>query len=129
MAERVISGSIPEASKLSDPLPTPGNFRLDPFGKIPVDWGRISAYLAIFTLFGGAIWQFSDVYISVRNLRDDIEELQRESESLLRNSVETSIRVTVLERGDAQQPHAISSVCPTKSNGARSCNRACNQPE
>ena len=63
------------------------------------------------------MWQFADVYMSVRYLRDDIKELQRESENLLRSSVDTSVRVTVLERGDDQQPHAMSSVCPTESKG------------
>jgi hypothetical protein len=117
MAKRVISRSIPEASKLPDPLLATGNSRLYLFEHNQVDWGKISAYLAMFTLVGGAMWQFADVYISVRNLRDDIKELQRESENLLRISVETSVRVTVLERGDTQQPHAISSSCPAELKG------------
>lgn len=116
MAKRVISRSIREASKLPDPLLVTGNYRLCLFGHFPVDWGKISAYLAMFTLLGGAMWQFADVYITVRNLRDDIKELQRESENLLRISVETSVRVTVLERVDAQQPHAICSSCRTELN-------------
>lgn len=117
MAERVISGSIPEASEPPDQLLATGNSRLGLLGHNQVDWGKISAYLAMFTLVGGAMWQFADVYISVKNLRDDIKELQSESENLLRISVETSVRVTVLERGDAQQPHAISSSCPTELKG------------
>lgn len=114
MAERVISESIPEASEPPDQLLATGSSRLGLFEHDLVDWGKISTYLAIFTLVGGAMWQFADVYISVRNLRDEVKELQRESENLLRISVETSVRVTVLERGDAQQPHAISSSCPTQ---------------
>jgi hypothetical protein len=78
----------------------------------PVDWGKIGAYLAILTLVGGVMCEFADVAISVRNLRDDVKELKRESENLVRTSVETSVRVTVLERGDTQQPLAMSSSCP-----------------
>lgn len=117
MAKRVISESIPEASEPPDQILATGRPRLGVFEHNLVDWGKISAYLAMFTLVGGAMWQFADVYISVRNLRDDIKELQRESENLLSISVETSARVTVLERGGAQQPHAISSSCPTELKG------------
>lgn len=114
MAEKVICESIPEASKPSHPLLATGSPRLGLFGHSPVDWGKVSAYLAMFTLLGGAMWQFADVCISVRNLRDDMKEQQRKSENLLRTSVETSVRVTALERGDAQQLHGESSSCPTK---------------
>jgi len=62
------------------------------------------------------MWQFADVCISVRNLSDDMKEQQRKSEALLRTSVETSVRVTVLERDDAQQLHGKSSSCPPASN-------------
>lgn len=114
MAKRVHSESIPKASKPPDQLLATGRSRLGVLEHNLVDWGKISAYLAMFTLAGGAMWQFADVYISVKNLHDDVKELQRENENLVRISVETSVRVTVLERGDAQRRHAISSSCPTQ---------------
>lgn len=114
MAKKIVCESIPEASKPSDQLLATGNLQLGLLGHSPVDWGKVSAYLAMFAILGGAMWQFADVFISVKNLRDDMKELQRKSENLLLTSVETSVRVTALERGDAQQPHGNPSSCPTK---------------
>lgn len=107
MAERIISGpeSKGRCSRRKE-VETPSPALL---GHSQVNWGKISAYLAIFAWVGGAMWQFADVSISVRNLSDDVKDLKRESENLLRTSVETSFRVTVLERRNAQPALASSS--------------------
>ena len=67
-----------------------------------MDWGKIGVYLTVISLVVGVIWNYADTSISVRNLGDDVKELKHQSENLLRVSLETSARVLILERQDAQ---------------------------
>jgi cell division protein FtsB len=72
------------------------------------DWGKLSVVLGIILAAGGGLWHYADTAASVKNLGDDVKDLKRKSDDLLRTTIETSTRVSTLERRDFQQLPAVS---------------------
>ena len=67
------------------------------------DWGKIGVYVAVALAAITFIYSYADLMSLARNTSDDVKELKRKSDELLRSSLETSARIGVLERGDSHQ--------------------------
>ena len=77
------------------------------------DWGKIGVYVALAIAAIGLIYNYADLAALTKNTAEDVKELKRKSEDLLRSSIETSARIGVLERRDTapkQSPSASSPI-------------------
>lgn len=75
----------------------------DLFQQATYDWGKIGVYIAVAIAVIGVIYSYADLVSLARNTSEDVKELKRKSDELLRSSIETSARIGVLERRDSQQ--------------------------
>jgi hypothetical protein len=71
-------------------------------GTTKTDWGKVGVWLAVGTFVFGVIvtiiWNYADAVNSIRNLGDDVKELKRKTDELLRSSLDAGARLSSLER-------------------------------
>ena len=77
------------------------------------DWGKIGVYVALGLAATGAIYNYADLASLVRNTAEDVKDLKKRSDEMLRSSIETSARVGVLERRDAKVPMTQAASAPS----------------
>lgn len=71
-------------------------------GQAPTDWGKVGVWVAIGTFSIGllitVIWNYADTVNSIKNLGSDVTELKKKADDLFKSSIETSSRLSNLER-------------------------------
>lgn len=71
-------------------------------GPSPTDWGKVGVWVAVGTFSIGllitVVWNYADTMNSIKNLNTDMGDLKRRADDLFKSSVETSTRVSNLER-------------------------------
>lgn len=65
------------------------------------DWGKISVYVALALAAATAVYNFADLASVVRITADEVKEIKRRTDELLRSSIEASARIGSLERREA----------------------------
>jgi hypothetical protein len=95
--DRKQRGKKPKGERVEAP-----GFELQPPEKR--DWGKIGVYLsgAIFSV--GLIYNYADLSSLVKSTAEDVKDLKKKSDELLRSSIEVSARMGVLERRDSALP-------------------------
>lgn len=78
------------------------------------DWGKIGVFVAIGLAAAGAIYSYADLASLARNTADDVKELKRKADELLRSSLDASARIGALERRDATPSPAPPASAPAK---------------
>lgn len=78
------------------------------------EWGKIGVYVALGLAAGTAIYNYADLAALAKSTAEDVKELKRKSEDLLRSSIETSARVGALERKDTAPQQSPSASSPIK---------------
>ena len=73
------------------------------------DWSKISVYVALALAAAAAIYNYADLASLVRSTAEEVKDLKRRSEELLRSSLEVTARLGVLERRDSAQATATAS--------------------
>jgi hypothetical protein len=77
------------------------------------DWGKIGVFVAIGLAVAGAIYSYADLESLARNTADDVKELKRKADELLRSSLDASARIGALERRDSTPSAAPPASTPT----------------
>lgn len=94
-------------------------------GHPKTDWGKVGVWVtigvAIASAIGAAMWNYADTAAAVRNLGEDIRDLKRKTDDLFKASVESSTRLTAIERKSeetrklpAQETPAITPTSPSR---------------
>jgi hypothetical protein len=78
------------------------------------DWGKIGVYVTVGLAAAAAVYNYADLASLVRNTADDVKELKRKSDELLRSSLDASARIGVLERKDTTPPAPTAASAPAK---------------
>lgn len=78
------------------------------------DWGKIGVYVTLGLAAAAGIYNYADLSSLARNTADDVKDLKRRSDELLRSSIDASARIGVLERRDTPQPPAIATSSPSR---------------
>ena len=78
------------------------------------DWGKIGVYVTLGLAAAAAVYHYADLASLVRNTADDVKDLKRRSEELLRSSIEASARIGVLERRDPTPAPSAAASWPPK---------------
>lgn len=85
-------------------------------GSPPTDWSKIGVWVAVATfclsLLITVVWNYADMVNSIKNLNGDVGDLKRRADDLFKSSVDTSTRLSNLERSaqlDASPPIQASS--------------------
>lgn len=65
------------------------------------DWGKIGVILTLVLAGFGAIYHYADVVSMVKNTAEELKDIRRRTEDLLRASIEASARIGALERREA----------------------------
>ena len=73
------------------------------------DWGKIGVYITLSLAAVAAVYNYADLASLARNTADDVKDLKRKSDDLLKSSLEASARIGVLERKEIAPPAAPSS--------------------
>ena len=68
------------------------------------DWGKFSFYLAGAIFSVGLISNYADLSSLVKSTAEDVKDLKKKSDELLRSSIEVSARMGVMERRDSAPP-------------------------
>lgn len=79
------------------------------------DWGKVGVYVTLGLAAAAAIYNYADLAALAKSTADDVKELKRKSDDLLRSSIETSARIGALERKDSAPPPPPSASSPIKS--------------
>lgn len=78
-------------------------------GTTKQDWSKVGVWVTVgvflLGIFGTAVWNYADTVAAVRGLSDDVKDLKRKADDLLRSSVDASARISALERRPSD--HAI----------------------
>ena len=71
-------------------------------GPAPINWGKVGVLVTVGTTFIGllitGIWHYGETVNSVKSLGSDVAELKRKADDLFRTSVDSSARLSNLER-------------------------------
>lgn len=71
-------------------------------GPAPNDWDKVGVLVTVATFLIGllitGIWHYADTVNSVKNLGSDVAELKNKADDLFRTSVDSSARLSNLER-------------------------------
>lgn len=62
------------------------------------DWGKVSVYITLALAAAATIYNYADLVSLARNTADDVKDLKRRSDDLIKSSIEASARLGVLER-------------------------------
>ena len=75
------------------------------------DWVKVGVWVATVTFVFGVVvtgvWNFADTVNSVRNLGDDVRDLKRRTDDLLRASLDVAARIASIERRPHELPLAV----------------------
>jgi hypothetical protein len=71
-------------------------------GAPPTDWSKVGVWVAIATFSIGllitVVWNYADTMNSIKNLTSDVGDLKKRADDLFRSAVDTSARLSNLER-------------------------------
>ena len=91
-------------------------------GTAKTDWGKVGVWLAVGTFVFGVIvtviWNYADTVNSIRNLGEDVKELKRKTDELLRSSLDAGARLSSIER-HAKDEAAIVAPPASPSSGVK----------
>ena len=89
-------------------------------GPAPTDWSKVGVWVAVGTFSVGllitVIWNYADTVNSIKNLGSDVSELKKKTDDLFKSSVETSTRLSNIER----RPQAEAQPLPATRSAAAS---------
>ena len=77
------------------------------------DWSKIGVYVALGLAAAAALYNYADLAALVRNTAEEVKDLKRRSDELLRSSLDASARIGVLERRESVQPPSAAASSPT----------------
>jgi hypothetical protein len=81
------------------------------------DWGKIGVLVTIGLAVIAAVYSYADLVSLARSSADDVKELKRKADELLRSSLDASARISALERREAAPsvtPQASAPAGPTR---------------
>jgi hypothetical protein len=91
-------------------------------GTSKTDWGKVGVWVAVGTFAFGAlvavIWNYADTVNSVKNISNDVIDLKRKTDELLRSSLDAAARLSSLERRQAETSRTLPPPSPSASSAA-----------
>lgn len=91
------------------------------------DWGKIGVWVTfstfVFGLVTAVIWSYADTVNSVRSLNDDVKDLKRKGDDLLRSSLDANARISAIERHQSDSANLSDHAAQQASSPPRPANR------
>ncbi len=76
------------------------------------DWGKIGVFVTLGLAAVAGVYTFSDLSTLARNTADDVKDLKRKADDLLRSSLDAAARISALERRELSHPAPIAASAP-----------------
>ena len=95
-------------------------------GAPPTDWSKVGVVVAVATfsisLLIAVVWNYADMVNSIKNLTSDVGDLNKRADDLFKSAVDTSARLSNLERRaqlETSSPYQTSSTSALKPSDAQ----------